>query len=484
MPTVDGIGHVASPVERRECSVVVREEVPLTPGTLLTSRRGFILRVIGPEYVSPDHDPEGLAEKVRMGVRIKPAAPERSGVRFAWHCEILGRSENGCLRTDGAPAPGEPVDWADPARLPGIAEGHPIGRLWPEGGTVRLAGPTLSLPAGIFGDPGSGKTFLAQTIGELYLRHGVPVFAFDMSPDEEYLEWGRRLQEAIPEISLTVVEPGPGRQIPIHRLRPEELLEAAGLLTPDQEDMLATAVADLAREGRPWTRKDLEERISTIAEKQKRDVVGGNLLRKLRYRLDRLSDFIGDDGSVLDPSVGGLHIFRLARRPHRELIAAVVCALIEDATLDGRLRGGVVLIDEAHLVAPADRDIPSRHRIRYFVRLARHLNIVPWLISQSPRGVDRQVFDLLRLVYIFAMSGENMAAVRDRLAGLHPRLAEWIPSLPTGVCLLTGPRDLLPFPLFLRAEGRLTEHPTPTRDVFRIFGGGWGRAPEPSEHRP
>jgi hypothetical protein len=486
LPAASGsnsIGHIASPVAQRECPVVVRDEVPLTPGAVLMSQQGFLLRVLGPEYASSDHEPDRLAEKMRMGLRIERAVPQRSGASFAWRCEILGRSENGRLRTDGAPAPGEPVSWADPGRLPGLDAGHAIGRLWPGGGTVRLSGPALSLPAGIFGDPGSGKTFLAQTIGELYLRSGVPVFAFDMSPDEEYLEWGRRLREVQPEIPLTEVEVGPRRRIPIHRLRPEELLEAAGILTRDQEDLLGAAVAELAREGRPWTRRDLEQRIRRIAEAQNRQTVADNLIRKLSYRLERLLDFLGDAESVLDPSVGGLHVFRLAHQPYRELIAAVICTLIEEMALGGRLRGGVVLIDEAHLVAPADRDIPSRYRIRYFVRLARHLNIVPWLISQSPRSVDRQVFDLLRFVYIFALSGENLAAVRDRLAGLHPRLAEQIPSLPTGVCLLTGPRDLLPFPIFMRAEGRRTEHPTPTRDIFRIFEGGEDRGVEAAEHR-
>ena len=486
LPSVSGsdsIGHIASPVVQRECPVVVRDEAPLTPGALLMSQRDFLLRVLGPEYISSDHDPDLLSEKMRMGLRIERALPQRSGVSFAWRCEILGRSEGGRLRMDGAPAPGEPVSWADPDRLPGLGAGHPIGRLWPEGGTVRLSGQALSLPAGIFGDPGSGKTFLAQTIGELYLRSRVPVFAFDMSPDEEYLEWGRRLQEALPEIPLTPVEVGPQRRIPLHRLRPEELLEAAGSLTRDQEDLLGTAVAELAREGRSWTREDLERRIRLIAGAQNRGTVADNLIRKLSYRLERLLDFLGDTESVFDPSAGGLHVFRLARQPYRELIAAVICTLIEEMALNGRLRGGVVLIDEAHLVAPADRDIPSRHRIRYFVRLARHLNIVPWLISQSPRGVDRQVFDLLRFVYIFALSGENLAAVRDRLAGLHPRLAEQIPSLPTGVCLLTGPRDLLPFPVFMRAEGRRTEHPTPTRDIFRIFEEGEDHGFEVPEHR-
>ncbi|WP_322794656.1 ATP-binding protein [Thermoflexus sp.] len=472
------LGYIGSPVEFRECPVVVEEEIELNPGAMLITERGYVLRVIGPRYDSPDHDPEILAEKVRMRMRIPRAEPRRTGVRLTWVCEILGRARDGRVELGGAPAPGEEVRWADPADLISGEATYLIGRLWPEGGELRLSGISLSQPSGTFGDPGTGKTYKAQTNAELFLRNRVPVIVLEMSPDEEYSEWARRLRKAEPEIPVHLIEIDRRNPIPIHRLRPEELLEAAGVLTRDQEDLLVAALADLSESppnsGSNWTREDLYRRITDIAKRQNRETVGANLNAKLRYRMARILTFLGDKGEVFDPSGGGLYVFRLARHPYRELTAAVICTLIEEAALSRRLPGGVVLIDEAHLIVPADRDIPSRHRVRYFVRLARHLGIVPWLISQSPRSIDRQVFDLLRFLYIFALSGENLAAVRDRLSGLHPRLIEQIPLLPTGVCVLVGPRDLVPFPLFFRAEGRRTEHPSPTRDIFRVFEGAKG----------
>lgn len=463
------IGYVASPIEGRECPVVVGEEGRLAPGALLVTESGYVLRALGPEYASEDYEPGRLAEKMRIRMEIRRADPNRTGARFVWICEILGRLEGGRVTAGGAPAPGEKAEWADPTGLLGGEDGYFIGRLWPEGGALHLSGSALSHSAGIFGDPGTGKTFLAQTVAELYLRHGVPVFTIELSPDEEYSEWGARLREADPRIPVIPVEISRNNPIPLSVLRLEELLEAAGALTRDQEDLLGAAYAGLAERKRPWTRDDLYAQIRQIAENQNRKQVGENLIAKLRYRMNVLLPFLADAGDVFDPAPGGLRIFRLARHPYRELVAAVICTLIEERALSGNLRGGVVLIDEAHLPAPADRDPPSRLRIRYFIRLARHLGLVSWVISQSPRGIDRQVFDLLRFLYIFALSGENLAAVRDRLSGLHPRLIEQIPNLPTGVCLLTGPRDLLPFPVFFRAEGRRTEHPAPTRDIFRVF---------------
>lgn len=465
------IGHIASPVRVWDCPVVVGEEIRLTPGALLRTERDFLLRVVGPDYSSEDHEAGRIAEKMRIGLEVDRANPTRTGAEFKWICELLGRMHEGKLELDGAPAPGEAVSWVDPSDL--LGGEYSIGRLWPEGGELRLGGLQLSNSAGIFGDPGTGKTYLAQTVGELYLRHGIPVFAIEMSPDEEYSEWAERLRQAEPDIPVTLVDITRNNPIPLSTLRLEELLESAGVLTRDQEDLLGAAYASLASQRRSgsWSRQDLYDEIDRIARAQNRANVANNLLAKLKYRFDVLLPFLADTGTVFDPPRGGLHIFRLATHPYRELVAAVICTLIEEKVLNGDLRGGVILIDEAHLPAPADRDLPSRYRIRYFIRLARHIGLVAWVISQSPKSIDRQVFDLLRFLYIFAVSGENLMAVRDRLSGLHPRLVERIPNLPTGVCLLTGPRDMLPFPIFFRAEGRKTEHPAPTRNIFDLFGG-------------
>lgn len=463
------LGHVAAPVQGRECMVILTEGAHVTAGAyLLTDPGGFLLRSIHPNYDSGEHRPESLSERMRMMLPIRKADSTRTGTVMGYDCEILGRPDgNGRIIIGEAPAPGEAVYFAGPDALMNTNGGVPVGELWPTGEGISIPRKVLSLPSGVFGDPGSGKTYWAQTVGEAYALRGVRCFAIELSPDLEYTSWAEQLTKRIP---VHIVPIGPGHRLPFSRLEPPELLELSGVLTEDQEDLLVTAFASLASKARPTSRQikfsDLLGEVDNIGQRQKRERVSENLKARLTYRFEHALGFIDREGPGLTLPSDGLTVFQLSTHPYRELVAAALCTLIEQARLAKRIPPCVVLLDEAHSLVPHDRDLPSRRRIRLFVRLSRHLHIVPWLISQSPKSIDRQVLDILKFLYLFALSGDNLGAVRDFLSRVHRDLVGLLPTLPTGTCLLVGPQDMVPFPIFFRPGGRTTIDTAPNPDIF------------------
>lgn len=398
-------------------------------------------------------------------------SPDLSKVQFV---EVLGEL------TESSPGH---IERLDPMSLP--ETGRPVYRLpvdlYPEvlgtpddglrvgdmalGVRGQFILPLTSLPRhiGVFGRPGTGKSYAAAVLAEEVRRLGIPQINIDVNGE---------MVAAAHEFGGVTLEPGRDFRIPLAHLDVSELLAILPRLTEVQEDMVVSAFLTLAEEDRDFTVEDLKGRILELGREfqSQKGADARSALKVNRLRKDPLIWDVGvaqvRGSTVATPAdwakllldrqfvniyVGGL------RQRRREIVVAVTCRMLQSLRSRNEIPPFVFSLDEAHRFVPSGgADSPSTEVIRDFIRMGRHLTIGNVLISQSPSSIDRQILLLLNTRVLFALDGEDQRAMSGFLADAPKELIDRIPTLRQGTAVVAAGSDILRHTMFVRFRKRQT----------------------------
>lgn len=335
----------------------------------------------------------------------------------------------------------------------------------------RLSREALARGIGIFGRPGTGKSYAAGVLIEEMRRMGLPVLIIDING--ETIETARAL-------GGVTLEPGRDFQIPLRYLEFSELEALLPRLTEAQADLISAAFQELLEEDGDFGIEDLARKTEEIgaalgaqrgAEQRaagkvrflSRDPLiwnpGSSPGRRTAAGPEDWARLLQERGAV-NVHVGGL------TQERRDMVAAALCRMLQSYRERDLIPPFAFVLDEAHAFIPSGgSETASRRVIRNFVRRGRHLKTASILISQSPAGIDRQVLLLLNTRLIFALDGEDLRALSGFLADAPDELIGRIPKLPQGTALAAAGMEILRHVVLVRIRPRRTPHGAPTPDL-------------------
>jgi hypothetical protein len=314
-----------------------------------------------------------------------------------------------------------------------------------------LGAPLKNLPPvfGIFGDPGSGKTFFAQSVAVQSALNGLPViFVNPKGGDSLYgmVDYAQSLEVPSRRVSMSALEDTPGAFDPFRYAPPTIAAEIANL-------HILSALEDV-RDG-----LSLPERLA-LGSGLKRGALNG-----ARCVWDALQYIPGEEAGrlrgLVEQQMEASSMFSLgiALQPlpsidmttqrltlvdfDRELglpegktaneytvserIALAAVRLVIRASLEILIanRSGVLIVDEAWTFLSQPEGLASLQRIS---REGRSLNILPVLLTQRIADVvTKDLESYLSRVLVLKLSEKKEAETAVRLCGLQPtpeRLAE------------------------------------------------------------
>lgn len=335
----------------------------------------------------------------------------------------------------------------------------------------RLPPEALARGIGIFGRPGTGKSYAAGVLIEEMREMGLPVLIIDIH--------GETVETAMALGGVTL-QPGRDFKIPLRHLEFSELEALLPRLTEVHVDYISAAFQELLEEDRDFGIEDLARKTEEIGRQ-----LGAQ--HEAEKRAARRVRFLKRDPLIWDPASGpgggaavqpedwarllqergtvNVYVGGLTQE-RRDMTAAALCRMLQSYREQDRIPPFAFVLDEAHAFIPSGgSETASRRVIRNFVRRGRHLKVAPILISQSPAGIDRQVLLLLNTRLIFALDGEDLRALSGFLADAPEELIARIPKLPQGTALAAAGMEILRHVALVRVRSRRTPHGAPTPDL-------------------
>lgn len=396
--------------------------------------------------------------------QVVEAAAERDG-SFTYTASVCGLvvwQEDG-PRADAVRAvpvrAGSAVRFASPAAVTCILglEADPgnflfLGRT---GGADALLSPRfLFRHLLVCGVTGSGKSHFVKVILEELGKLRTPAVVVDALG--EYREVAGALGGA-------ALVPGKDFVVPLSSLTSEEAAYSVAALrgTPAYELFLFSFSALLKEiEGGRRAGFDLGDLVARM------EVDGRDTLRmpgsEFRPAIARVEASIGRLGFI------GPARYRLdwGRVLGRGGPAVVVCSALDLAQLrlmagatlrelqrlrrTGKVPPFVLVVDEAHLVAPVGEDVPCKQVIREYIRMGRHDSVGMVVVTQSPGDLDAFVAALCATKALFAVEPGALGPLRET-ALPHGGLRA-VASLPRGSCILLGTRETVRHPFVLEVR--------------------------------
>lgn len=313
-----------------------------------------------------------------------------------------------------------------------------------------LEAPRKNLPPvfGIFGDPGSGKTFFAQSIATQSALNGLPViFVNPKGGDSLYgmVDYVQRLGVTSGRVSMSALEETPGAFDPFRYAPPTIAAEIANVhilsALDDTRDGLSLSErlalgsglkrgalngARCVWEALQYVPGDDAERVRTLVEQQMEASSMFSLGIALRPlpRLDMtqrltLVDFDRDLGLPEGKTPSEYSVSeRIALAAVRLVIRASLEILIAN-------RSGVLIVDEAWTFLSQAEGLASLQRIS---REGRSLNILPVFLTQRIADVvTKDLESYLSRVLVLKLNEKKEAETALNLCGLRPtsqRLAQ------------------------------------------------------------
>jgi hypothetical protein len=314
-----------------------------------------------------------------------------------------------------------------------------------------LGAPLRNLPPvfGIFGDPGSGKTFFAQSIAVQSALNGLPViFVNPKGGDSLYgmVDYAQGLGVPSGRVSMSAVEETPGSFDPFRYAPPTIAAEIANVhilsalddyrdgLSLQERLALGSGLKRGALNGARCVWEALEyipgddaDRLRGLIEQQMEasSMFSLGVALKPLPRLDMttqrltLVDFDRDLGLPEGKTASEYSVSeRIALAAVRLVIRASLEILIAN-------RSGVLIVDEAWTFLSQPEGLASLQRIS---REGRSLNILPVFLTQRIADVvTKDLESYLSRVMVLKLNEKKEAETAVRLCGLQPtpqRLAE------------------------------------------------------------
>lgn len=193
------------------------------------------------------------------------------------------------------------------------------------------------------------------------------------------------------------------------------------------------------------------ERVRSSAARREEATAATALLNKVESLLDHYGDIIDD--SAPDPAlrlmpgrVNALDLGRVDEDAADVVVSHVLRVLLAERKrhrLTGRSRipyPVLVVLEEAHILAPRDEDTLSKYWLARVAREGRKFGVGLVLVSQRPKGLDPDILGQANnLVVLRIVEPSDQRHVQEASESLTSDLVEQLSSLNTGEAVLTGP---------------------------------------------
>lgn len=341
---------------------------------------------------------------------------------------------------------------------------------------VVLAPQVFQMHAGIFGNPGKGKSYLLGVLLEEAHSWGIPALVLDVN--------GETIPPAMKLGGLVITLPDPENfGLSLNLITPPELVS----ITPNvQPNTIYAELIELAHDqlrtesrGRPISFGQLYQRINDLGT-QTRAPNTSILAATSRLRVLERDPLMGGDfdfiATLKKHQVVVLDCRFLSLR-QTQLIAAAAARELQKAGRDQArsaeagnedAKGWFALyfVDEAHAVAPDDEEVVSSQVLFELARMGRHVRTGLVLSSQSPSDLNNSVLKRLQTRFIFALEKDQLRAIQGVTADLDEKVLRQLPKLPRGVCAVSGSSELVKHGFLLRVRSRRTPVGGSTPGVF------------------
>ena len=192
------------------------------------------------------------------------------------------------------------------------------------------------------------------------------------------------------------------------------------------------------------------------------------VINRIESLLERYGDII--DESAPDPVAriepGRLNVVDLSRvdEDAADVVVSHVLRILLAERKRHKLRGEslvpfpvLVVLEEAHILAPRDEDTLSKYWLSRIAREGRKFGLGLVLVSQRPKGLDQNILSQANsLVVMRIIEPSDQRYIREASESLSEDLVEQLPSLGVGEAVLVG--SFVPLPALVRIDrypGRL-----------------------------
>lgn len=319
------------------------------------------------------------------------------------------------------------------------------------------------------GTTGSGKSFATSVLIEELARLKIPAIIIDSQG--EYAPLTHDLQGKI-------LKPGRDYAVRLSSLTDDEAAALASSLKGTLGyELFHFSFLSLKKE--IFEGKRTEFGLSDLIKRMEMDApalgADGYQMRLATSRTDasiRRHEFLGALGRKLDWAAflkKGVPVCVDCSRLELlqvQLITGATMRELQKLRLDKKVPPYVLVLDEAHLLVPADTETPSRQIVRENVRIGRHYGICMVLITQNPLDIDRKTIAQCNTRLIFALEPDQLSAIQGVKADISEDMFRRIPKMPRGTCLLSGTHETVRHAVVVRVRSdRKTRHGVETKFV-------------------
>jgi hypothetical protein len=438
-------------------------------------------------------DAMALQSRLPSGVSVIPGAevPGRQSIAVTQPIAMIN-VENGEIGDPSLPAkPGADAYSLEDAsvirRVYGLTEekGLIFGTEIYSGMDIPLSIRSISRHYLILGTTGSGKSWLRGKQLEVLNEFGIPQVIFDING--EYVRATEELHGCVlrPGVNFTVRLSSIPHEVfgnMITNFLPTEWQQAIALrafriFTERRGGRSTRQLSLLERAARQKSIQEADEYLNCIA------IAGEELEARpdsVQYVRARMEVWLREMSRIIGEGVDWTNLFMNYRvitvdcedlgEWETELIVSATCKQLLDMRVGKKVPPFVLTIDEAHRFIPRERSEKSATAfiIRDLIRRGRHHAIGVIIITQYPDSIDKEVLRIPCTKFIFAIEPGHLREMEALIRDLPTGLINSLPSLPVGVCVLTGTKDVVGRSMIMKVSSdRKTTHGGVTPDIMR-----------------
>jgi DNA helicase HerA-like ATPase len=299
---------------------------------------------------------------------------------------------------------------------------------------------------------GAGKSNTVAIIADRLVRIGATILIFDFH--------GEYVNSTIGEGRLNIIEP----KLNPWMLSVQEIMTLLGVERRfyNQERVLRKALRSLRErnEHRSDFLDELVEELEKITSKARLRREESSAAIALQNKVDNLKERYGeiiDDAAVDLVSrlrFGYVNVVDLSRldRDAADVIVSHMLRVILQERKQHRLLGKsripvpiLVVVEEAHIIAPRDEDTLSKYWLARIAREGRKFGIGLTIVSQRPKNVDQDILSQANnMIILRIVEPSDQKYIQAASERLSDDLLAHLPSLNIGEAIVVGPMIVLP----------------------------------------